>query len=606
MAPHSDHELDADTLPVLRDVDIPVLIVGGGPTGLLLAHMLSQLGVKSLVIERYATRLAAPKAHALSPRTLEICRQFDLDVNELRKMGSGRNDAYWVNFVTSLTGHFVGSLPYERMDVEVLEATPTMIHNIPQPAFEEFVAHRLAQDGAVEIRKNHSFVSCEQRGNRVITLVEDRNLQTKYEICARHVVACDGARSKVRETLCIECEGESTYDTMMTIHFNADLCPVLGKQVGMLHWIMDPEVSGFIIGYDLSGNQVLICNFDTIKHPVESWDEVHCRKVLTAAIGRLIPFDVLSWRPWVLSRKVAESYNIGNVFLAGDAAHSFPPTGGLGLNSGLGDVHNLAYKLSLLHKNCAGPALTSTYQTDRRQIALVNSAQSVKNGIQIFGLLKTLGTTDANLTIAKQNLYKSITDPVTRLEVMKGVEGQREHFDNLGLHIGYVYGDTEIPTSASLYTPSYRAGARLPHAWLAARPSGTHMPKLPPIDNSYVEELTEIALKRKQFSTLDLCSFDAFTLIFSSEFAVHWNELMAELRSQLPKAAALSLKINSAVLGEDFQLVPGARKNEWVMGLQLDHGGAVLVRPDQHILNCYGRDTGVGEVLKGLVGHLGL
>jgi 2-polyprenyl-6-methoxyphenol hydroxylase-like FAD-dependent oxidoreductase len=141
MAPHSDHEPDADTPPSIRAIDVPILIVGGGPTGLLLAHMLSRLGgmhivheicseliqaVKSLIIERYATRLAAPKAHALSPRTLEICRQFDLDVNELRKLGSGRNDAYWVNFVASLTGHYVGSIPYERMDAEVLEATPTV------------------------------------------------------------------------------------------------------------------------------------------------------------------------------------------------------------------------------------------------------------------------------------------------------------------------------------------------------------------------------------------------------------------------------------------------------------------------------------------------
>jgi len=118
---------------------------------------------------------------------------------------------------------------------------------------------------------------------------------------------------------------------MMTIHFNAELRSVVGKQVGMLHWIMDPEVSGFIIGYDLDGNQVLICNFDVSrssyvrlkfltvtqseKHPVESWDEQHCHKVVTTAIGKSIPFDVLSWRPWVLSRKVAESYSVGNVFL---------------------------------------------------------------------------------------------------------------------------------------------------------------------------------------------------------------------------------------------------------------------------------------------------
>jgi hypothetical protein len=88
-----------------------------------------------LVIERYPIRLAAPKAHALSPRTLEICRQFDLDVNEIRKLGSNRDDAYWVNFVTSLTGKYVGSLPYERMDAEVLEQTPNVrLHTI---AFEK-------------------------------------------------------------------------------------------------------------------------------------------------------------------------------------------------------------------------------------------------------------------------------------------------------------------------------------------------------------------------------------------------------------------------------------------------------------------------------------
>jgi hypothetical protein len=82
--------------------------------------------VKSLVIERYPKRLDAPKAHALSPRSLELCRQFGLDVNHIRRLGTKRDDAYWVNFVTSLTGRHVGTLPYERMDPEVLEDTPTV------------------------------------------------------------------------------------------------------------------------------------------------------------------------------------------------------------------------------------------------------------------------------------------------------------------------------------------------------------------------------------------------------------------------------------------------------------------------------------------------
>jgi hypothetical protein len=127
-----------------------------------------------------------------------------------------------------------------------------------------------------------------------------------------------------------------------------------------------------------------------------------------------------------------------------------------------------------------------------------------------------------------------------------------------------------------------------------------------PVDCSYVSELDSSALARKRFSTLDLCACDAFTLIFSSTFSWRWETLLSELREQLPKSAAKGLKINSAVLGVDFELVEGARRNEWVMGLQLEHGAAALVRPDQHILNCYGRETRVGELVEGLMLHLAL
>jgi hypothetical protein len=79
-----------------------------------------------MIIERYPTRLDVPKAHALSPRSLELCRQFGLDVNEIKKLGTSRENGYWVNFITNLSGKLVGRLPYERMDKEVLDATPAV------------------------------------------------------------------------------------------------------------------------------------------------------------------------------------------------------------------------------------------------------------------------------------------------------------------------------------------------------------------------------------------------------------------------------------------------------------------------------------------------
>ena len=115
---------------------------------------------------------------------------------------------------------------------------------------------------------------------------------------------------------------------------------------------------------------------------------------------------------------------------AGDAAHSFPPTGGLGLNSGLGDVHNLAYKIAFVLRGEARDSLLDTYDAERRHVAIVNSVQSVKNGKKIFELLKTLGMGD-DLVQARQNLHASLEDPNKKRQIDKGVEDQREHFDNV-------------------------------------------------------------------------------------------------------------------------------------------------------------------------------
>ncbi|RVX67828.1 hypothetical protein B0A52_07756 [Exophiala mesophila] len=557
---------------------IPVLIIGGGPTGLLQAYLLSRFGVKCVIIERYAERLGAPKAHALSPRTLEICRQHNLDVKRLRSLGTKRADAFWVNFVTNLSGKTVGRLPYERMDVGVLEHTPEMIHNIPQPEFERILTQDLSHEANVDIRKGVSFVSLDQRDGNVLTTVEETATGHTFQISSRYVIACDGANSKVRNALGIESDGEDSYETMMTIHFNADLRPIVGDRVGMLHWIMDPSAAGFIIAYDLSGNAVLIGNFDTDRHPVESWNQDLCRKFVGDALGVEAPVEILSYRPWLLSRKVAKAYRSGNVFLAGDAAHSFPPTGGLGLNSGLGDVHNLAYKIAFVLRGEARDSLLDTYDAERRHVAIVNSVQSVKNGKKIFELLKTLGMGD-DLVQARQNLHASLEDPNKKRQIDKGVEDQREHFDNLELHIGYVYGSKTIPPHASKYEAKFVVGARLPHTWIKFNEDTM----LRPVDTSYIEEFSPEERSSRRYSTLDLCDPVKFTII--GDFEVSGCKTYRH--------------------GVDFEAL-GLPGNKWLHKSGLSAGGGLLLRPDQHILMLIRPGDTVQDIQSTLNDHLGV
>ncbi|KAI8670217.1 hypothetical protein NCS55_00766800 [Fusarium keratoplasticum] len=544
-----------------QPAELPVLIVGGGPTGLLSAYMLSKFGIKSLLIEKYPERLAAPKAHALCPRSLEICRQYGLDTNAMRKLGTPREDANRVNFVTSLSGEHIGLLPYERMDAEVLEHTPEMIHNIPQPAFEQFVAKELEHDPNVEIRKNVAYVTSQQVNDQVISILEECSTKAQWQ---------------------------------------ANLRPVVSERTGMLHWITDPACSGFIIAYDLDANHVLISNFDSKKNPVDTWSQELAQTTVAAAIGQEMPFEVLSYRPWLLNRKVANHYRKGNIFLVGDAAHSFPPTGGLGLNSGIADAHNLAYKIAAVHHGWSTPSILQTYEDDRRQIALVNSAQSIKNGKKIFSFLKTLGTAGIDdVEEARRNLHKSIHDPDKQDMIAREVEGQREHFDNLGLHIGYVYGDKETPPHASKFSPKFTPGARLPHAWIKPR-LGAASFKAPPLDVSYVKEFHQAGINARQFSTLDLVEFDSFTLIVSSHDT--WAPRFAQLH-KLTQSPGINMRLRS--VDKDFDFVFEEQRTMFSDGSGISHGRGLLVRPDQHLLACVDEKTTAEDLASLILAHLG-
>lgn len=317
------------------------------------------------------------------------------------------------------------------MDVDVLDETPEMFHNIPQPAFEQIVADSVSN--RVTIRKNHSFVSCTEDEMGVLCKVEDRKTGQVYLIRSKFMIACDGAKSKVRQCLGIECDGEDSDLSLMTIEIDADLRPVVKGKQAILYWIVNPEAHGTIIAYDLASKQVMTCAFDNVLDPVSSWNEARCRRIVDAALGCDVQYTVKSFRPWILRRQVAKHYNQGRIFLAGDAAHSFPPSAGIGLNSAIGDVHNLCWKIAGLSHAWAGQRLLSTYETERRQIAVINSVQSVANGRHIYTLMKELAFPGRSPEEGWQLLRAALADPIEKKSMLDKINQRWENFDNVSV-----------------------------------------------------------------------------------------------------------------------------------------------------------------------------
>ena len=525
-------------------VDVDVLIVGAGPVGMLGGILASRLGLRALVVERRDGPQKAPAAHVVSARTYEICRQAGLDMERIFAAGKSGSDSGHVNFVSRLGGALIGRLPFERQGEACLDYTPTPLRNLSQHRFEPILADELRASPDADLRYQHQWEISEELDDGIVSDIVDLDSDNTIRVRSRYVIGCDGAGSRVREMLGIEMVGPPLIQCYLMIHFAANLRDLTAERPAVLHFTLDPQASGAFIAHDVESDWVFMHAIDPSTESVDDYDDDRCMDIIERAAGADLGAEILGKGTWWMSSQTAASMGRGRVFLAGDSAHRFPPTGGLGLNSGMQDIHGLMWRIATVIAGKASDVLLDSYERERIPVAQNNAQQSLTNAIKLVELPVALGI---DVEPTSERLHASLADPSKAEAIAAAVELQREHFDLFGLQLGYIYREGALlaedllpvdTASSSDYQPTARPGARMPHEWLE-----------------------EIGGR----STLDFVTLDR-PVLFS--FGAHevWRNALG-----VADVATVRVGVDTPVL------------DSWRTLCAVDEDGALLVRPDHHV-----------------------
>jgi 2-polyprenyl-6-methoxyphenol hydroxylase-like FAD-dependent oxidoreductase len=446
--------------------DVNVLILGAGPVGLALALDLGRRGVRSTILERNlgpANELVA-KASVLNERTMEFLRLLGLR-DEVVNAGFPADLPGDTVFCTSLSGKYIGRLQMPSTeDRELPEQCCETLQRCPQFLFDPLLARAVTQRGVADLRYGVEFIGLEQDETGVNCTVRNINNGEEEQIRASYVVGCDGPTSPVRNALGISWEGQNLGFTISAILRIDNLAGQHSLGAGERYLFIGPDGTW--------GNFTTIDGRSLWRFSVVGLGEkvdpakLDIDSLVLKALGRDdIKYEVLKVSQWRRSQFTAGKYCEGRVFLAGDAAHTMSPTGGHGLNTGIGDVMDLSWILHALLGGWGGPRLFEAYNTERRPIALRNGAGSTRN----FGIWTDKVGRDKVLDTGVE------ADEQRRALGERMAGNLREEFQALGLALAYNYDASPIIVpdgtpapldDPSIYVQTARPGHRAPHCWL--------------------------------------------------------------------------------------------------------------------------------------------
>ena len=538
----------------MSDETVDILIVGSGPAGLLSAIIATQIGLRFAIIEAREGLHREPSAHVFKTHTMEVYRRAGV-AEAVLKETTPTDLQQWATWCESLSGVCYGRLDLRGKKGDVprfTDISPVYPANVPQNVVEPILHERLKQvAGHDPVQFGQRLTGFRQDPDGITATVS--NGREEREIRARYLIGADGAGSQVRRSAGIAMEGPPSLATFLAIHIQSDAMPLLRRIPGVVFFVQQPGISGFFITHQPVGSQVFMLRIDPELTPPDSFGEDDCRKIMDKVIGQQHDYRISSIGSWIMSAQIAERYREGRAFLVGDAGHRFPPTGGLGLNTGVEDVENLLWKINAVLHGKAADALLDSYQLESRPVAFRNTQQSLRNNerMQIIETALEAGPDGAHLQSVIDDLRKDATHP-RFAALQKAVDAQVDHFAFLELDMAarvrggaFVPPEREIPLPVPAvegYQPSFAPGNYIPHFWVA--------PGL---------------------AALDCLRFDAFTLFVPAADEADW-------RSAAEAVGDDFLPIQVVALSPDMASNRASVGNYWG-----DDPFAVLVRPDGRV-----------------------
>ena len=509
----------------MKSNDVPVLIVGGGLSGLASALFLEKHNVDYLLVERHPSTAIHPKAG----RTMELFRELGLE-QRIRLAGKalencrGRIAVHTIAEANKEELAKMRTAQYgndEKLLQKIEEISPSKQTACYQITLEEMMLQEARTLGG-ELSFYHELVSYEQNEHGVIATIRNRETEEESIIHCDYVIAADGANSKIREQLGISTEGRGTIGGYyMNIYFEADLSEFIQGDAFGFTMVLHSEVLGALIPVDNERRWIYHVSYDPLKgERPEDFTIERCKQIIQTAIGSTkIESEIVSVLPWEATESIAVKFQDNRIFLVGDSAHIMPPTGGFGSNTGIQDAHNLAWKLAAVIKGKANPKLLETYYEERYPVAKLTTEY------------------------ANSLLFRAANRE----------EGSLNNMDGLAVTVGYQYcskaiiDDSATPHRMDIVELNGRPGTRAPHFW------GTY--------------------DGKEISILDLLGND-FVLLTGVE-----NSNWAEIAHNVTSKFGMNIKVYRVGVSGDFI----AQENVFRELYGIENEGVVLIRPDGFI-----------------------